>query len=181
MVELGTASSDADFEDVYQFWYDIYVSEMGRHLHDANTSHQYRRLFDPLATAGSLCIARQEGRVVRLAFATYDWGLHVGIKHNYIDCNDHLLKLFTRLGYAEHLPTLYLKEYGRVNSLRLNITDEQPPFLSVLRRFQRQQGLIPSPRTEHQSVPESIVEAFDNYHPRPLRSRPVRTPISQAS
>ncbi len=259
MVELGTASSDADFEDVYQFWYDIYVGEMGRHLHDPNTCHQNRRLFDPLATAGSLCVARKEGNVVgtvlltpvahpaankyrelygltelpaddlaastittklmvapaqrrtrlplRLAITTFNWGLHVGFKHNYIDCNDHLVKLFTRLGYARHLPTLHLKEYGSVNSLRLSITDEEylrnvdSPFLSILRRYQRQQGLIPGANTNRQAepesvvpksvapksvvpesvVPESIVKAFEKYRPQPLRGRPVRTPVSHAS
>jgi len=124
---------------------------------------------------------------LRLAFATYDWGLHVGIKHNYIDCNDHLLKLFTRLGYSEHLPRLHLKEYGRVNSLRLNITDEYhlravgSPFLAVLQRFQRQQGLIKNTQRDSQPVPESIVEAFENYRPRPLRGRSTRAPVSHAS
>ena len=135
----------------------VYVTEMGRHTDDPNTSHERRQLSDPLATAGSLCLARKDGEVVgtvlstpvdhpatekyrslyglqtlscedqwassittklmvkaelrrtrlplRLAFATFDWGLHVGIKHNYIDCNDHLVRLFSRLGYEQHLPS----------------------------------------------------------------------------
>ena len=115
---------------------------------------------------------------LRLAFATYNWGLHVGIQHNYIDCNDHLVRLFSRLGYSRHLPALYLKEYGAVNSMRLDITDEQhlrtvgSPFLPVLRRFLREQGL--AARTAQ--VPESIVRAFDNYRPRPLRGEALPQP-----
>ena len=248
MLELGTAQTDADFDDAYRFWYDIYVCEMGRHLNDANTSHQYRRLYDPLATAGSLCIARRDGEIVgtvmstpidnpaaekyrglygltelapdersataittklmvaaplrktrlplRLAFATYDWGLHVGIKHNYIDCNDHLLRLFNRLGYQKHLPSLVLKEYGAVNSLRLDITDEAhlrkvaSPFLPVLRRFLREQGLASnaSQPSSHQQpdqvtaqVPQAIVQAFDNYRPRPVATRPTNRQRNSAT
>lgn len=201
MLELSTARTESDFEDVYRFWYDVYVTEMGRHLNDAKTSHQNQTLYDPLATAGSLCTARQDGEVVgtilstpvdhpaiknyrslyaldvlspedqwasaintklmvkanlrrtrlpvRLAFAAYDWGLHVGIKHAYMDCNDHLLKLFSRLGYEQHLPTLYHADYGQVNSMRLDLTNEThlrkvgSPFLAILRRYQIEQGLTP--------------------------------------
>lgn len=233
MVELGTATSDADFEDVYEFWYDIYVAEMGRHIHDANTSHQYRRLFDPLATAGLLCVARHDGKVVgtvlstplanpatskyrslyglshlssaelsvsgittkfmvapaqrltrlplRLAFATYNWGLQIGCKYGYIDCNDHLLKLFTRLGYSQHLPNLHMKEYGLVNSLRLDITDAEhlrrveSPLLPILRRFQREQGLTKQAQTGKQALPKAIVEAFENYRPQPKRAHTTRS------
>lgn len=204
MLELSTAQTDADFADVYRFWYDVYVTEMGRHKNAPNTSHQHRKLFDPLATAGSLCLARRDGEVVgtvlstpvdhpatekyrhlygldslnpqeqwasaittklmvradqrrtrlplRLAFATYDWGLNVGIKHNYIDCNDHLVRLFSRLGYEQHLPKLFHSDYGQVNSMRLNITDYThlrrvgSPFLPVLERYQRNQGVVPAER-----------------------------------
>ena len=206
MLELSTAQTDADFADVYRFWYQVYVTEMGRHTDDPNTSHERRQLSDPLATAGSLCLARKDGEVVgtvlstpvdhpatekyrslyglqtlscedqwassittklmvkaelrrtrlplRLAFATFDWGLHVGIKHNYIDCNDHLVRLFSRLGYEQHLPSLYHKDYGQVNSMHLEITDEArlrrvgSPFLTVLQRYQREQGVIPRARPQ---------------------------------
>ena len=199
MLEMSTAQTDAEFADVYRFWYDVYVVEMGRHINDALTSHEHKKLTDPLAVAGSLCVARRDGEVVgtvlstpvdhpatekyrtlygldslspderwasaittklmvradqrrtrlplRLASATYDWGLHVGIKHNYIDCNDHLVRLFSRLGYRQHLPALYHRDYGKVHSLRLDITDERhlrgvgSPFLAVLKRYQREHGV----------------------------------------
>lgn len=221
MLDLSMAQTDADFADVYGFWYDVYVAEMGRHINDANTSHQHRKLYDPLATAGSLCLARRNGEVVgtvlstpvdhpatekyrslygldslspeaqwasaittklmvradqrhtrlplRLAFATYDWGLHVGIKHNYIDCNDHLVKLFSRLGYQQHLPALYHRDYGQVNSMCLNITDEahlrkvDSPFLPLLKRFQIEQGVVSIER------------------PRPARSQYRRHPFEHQS
>lgn len=208
MLELSTAQDDADFHDVYRFWYDVYVIEMGRHRDDANTSHQDRTLHDPLAMAGSLCVARRDGEVVgtvlttpvdhpatekyrtlygldhldptdqwasgittkfmvradqrrtrlplRLAFAACDWSLRVGMKHSYIDCNDHLLHLFSRLGFEAHLPVLYHKDYGQVNSLHLNFTDEAhlrnvgSPFLPVLQRFLREQGVVAPARPQPQ-------------------------------
>ena len=204
MLELSTAQTDADFEDVYNFWYEVYVAEMGRHINDANTSHQHRKLYDPLATAGSLCFARKNGKVVgtvlttpvdhpatekyralygldslspeaqwqtsittklmvhaslrttrlplRLSIATFDWALHVGIKDNYIDCNDHLVNLFLKLGFKKHLPALYHKDYGNVNSMRLELTNEThlrevgSPFLMLLKRYQNAQGLTPLER-----------------------------------
>jgi len=206
MLELSTAKTADDFDDVYRFWYDVYVTEMGRHRNDANTSHKSRKLYDPLSTAGSLCIARKDGEVVgtilstpinhpavekyrllyqldslstedqwssaittklmvkanmrrtrlplRLAFASYDWSLHVGMKRGYMDCNDHLLNFFYRLGYVKHLPSLYHADYGQVNSMRLELTDEQhlrkvsSPLLAVLKRFQNEQGLVPEERPQ---------------------------------
>jgi len=204
MLELSTAQTDAEFEDVYRFWYDIYVTEMGRHVDDPNTLHTERRLLDPVALAGSLCTARDNGKVVgtilstpldnpavskyrelyqleqlapeqqwasgittkfmvapelrktrmpmRLMFATYEWNLSVGIQNVYMDCNDHLLPLFTRMGFKRHLPSLYLEAYGAVNSMHLHLTDEKhlrkvsSPLLPRLQRFNRQQGVLPAQR-----------------------------------
>jgi len=195
MLELSTAKTADDFDDVYRFWYDVYVTEMGRHRNDANTSHKSRKLYDPLSTAGSLCIARKDGEVVgtilstpinhpavekyrslyqldslstedqwssaittklmvkanmrrtrlplRLAFASYDWSLHVGMKRGYMDCNDHLLNFFYRLGYVKQLPSLYHADYGQVNSMRLELT-----LLAVFKRFQNEQGLVPEERPQ---------------------------------
>jgi len=208
MLELSTAQTDTDFEDVYRFWYDVYVAEMGRHINDARTSHQHRKLYDPLATAGFLYLARQDGEVVgtilttpvdhpaikkyrslygldalspedqsvsaittklmvkanlrrtrllmRMVFATYDWTLRVGMKYGYMDCNDHLLSLFHKLGYEQHLPTLYHADYGQVNSMRIELTNEThlskvgSPILAALRRFNKEHG-----RTPHQRPQES--------------------------
>jgi len=226
MLNLSTAQTDAEFADVYRFWYDVYVTEMGRHQDDPNALHHLRQLRDPLATAGSLSVARRDGTVVgtvlstaidhpaaakyrelyglsdlsreeqwssaittklmvtpglrhtrlpfRLAFATFDWGLRVGIKHNYIDCNDHLLRLFTRLGYEPHLPALHHKDYGAVNSLRLNITDEAhlrrvgSPFLAVLRRYQADQGITPPQRPTPARVSYAPVREAVTANQQPL-------------
>jgi len=206
MLELSTAQTEEDFADVYSFWYEIYVSEMGRHINDTNTSHEHHKLYDPLATAGSLCLARENGVVVgtslitpvdhpatekyrslyqldalspeaqwksavttklmcksnlrrtrlpmRLAFAAYNWGLHVGIEQIYIDCNDHLVKLFSRLGFEQHLPSLFHKDYGQVNSMRLETNNEKrfrelgSPLLAVLNRYQREQGIVSGNRPQ---------------------------------
>lgn len=188
-----------DFNAAYRFWYDVYVTEMGRHRDDALTSHENKLLYDRLASRGVLKLAEKDGRVVgtvlttpandkhvakyrklycidetdehqlrhscittklmvapelrktrltlRLACATYDHGLRQGMQYNYIDCNDHLVSMFEKLGFEQYLPTLYHPDYGHVNSMRLRVTDhihlaeKRSPFLRLLLSYQEEQGL----------------------------------------
>jgi len=58
----------------------------------------------------------------RLSCAAFDWGLNHGVVWNFIDCNDHLVLFFTRMGY-ERTHTAVHEEYGRVNVMRLNLRD----------------------------------------------------------
>lgn len=199
MISIRTAESELDFSAAYRFWYDIYVTEMGRHRDDALTSHDNQLLYDRLASRGVLKLAEKDGRVVgtvlttpandkyvdkyrklycidesdqerlrrscittklmvtpelrktkltlRLACATYDHGMRQGMLHNYIDCNDHLVPLFKKLGFEQHLPSLYHPDYGKVNSMHLRVTDhiylaeKRSPFLRLLLAFQEEQGL----------------------------------------
>jgi len=84
---------------------------------------------------------------LRLACATYNHGMRQGMLHNYIDCNDHLVSLFEKLGFERHLPTLYHPDYGKVNSMHLRVTDHihlaqrRSPFLRLLLKYQEEQGL----------------------------------------
>ena len=78
---------------------------------------------------------------VRLSLAVYEYGLTRGITHNFIDCNDHLVKFFEHLGYVQHLPKREHEEYGAVTCMRLNVRDlahlnrVSSPFAPVLVRW----------------------------------------------
>src|SRR6266404_814493 len=41
---------------------------------------------------------------VRMCILAYTFGLARGIKHNFIDCNDHLVPFFSSLRYVAHTP-----------------------------------------------------------------------------
>src|SRR5260370_12053413 len=80
---------------------------------------------------------RRTSLAMRLAQASYAFGLRNQIRYNFIDCDDHLVGFFTRLGYrfqrrAEH------PEYGMGNVMRLDMLDranlvrQRSPFLAVL-------------------------------------------------
>jgi hypothetical protein len=73
-----------------------------------------------------------------LVLACYRLGLERNIRWNFIDCNDHLVGFFTRLGFVQHLPKAWHPEYGHVTRMRLDLLDEAhlasvcSPFLGVL-------------------------------------------------
>lgn len=60
-----TKASVADLAAVKNFWYQVYVEEMGRHIDDELTNHAKKELGDPLLELGSVLIARDDqGNVV---------------------------------------------------------------------------------------------------------------------
>jgi hypothetical protein len=61
---------------------------------------------------------------VQLAYAGYNLGLENDIIWNLVDCNDHLVPFFDRLGY-EWTHRAYHDEYGVVNVMRLKINDRE--------------------------------------------------------
>ena len=65
---------------------------------------------------------RGSALALRLCLACYDHGRRHGIRWNFIDCNDHLVEFFRRLGYV---PTHRARheEYGDVNVMRLDLQD----------------------------------------------------------
>jgi hypothetical protein len=75
-----------------------------------------------------------------MARATYEHALSQGIERDYIDCNDHLVSFFKRLGYRPHLGRIVHRDYGAVNSMVLQLTDEahlrklRSPFLKSLQQ-----------------------------------------------
>jgi GNAT superfamily N-acetyltransferase len=65
---------------------------------------------------------RRSRLATRLSCASFDLGLNHGVVWNFLDCNDHLVEFFTRLGF-ERTHIAVHEEYGRVNVMRLNIRD----------------------------------------------------------
>jgi GNAT superfamily N-acetyltransferase len=83
--------------------------------HPTRTSITTRLMLAPEHRRGPLAI--------RLANASYQIGLERNVRWNFIDCNDHLLNLFTGLGWIAHLPPAAHPEYGVVHRLRLDLFD----------------------------------------------------------
>lgn len=79
---------------------------------------------------------RRSALAVRLFVAIYEFGLWNGIRYNFIDCNDHLVKLFESFGFRHYMGTAVHKEYGEVHPLKLDLHDEEffreicSPFLN---------------------------------------------------
>ena len=73
---------------------------------------------------------RKTGLGLSLGLASYAYGAPLGIKWNFIDCNDHLLPFYMGIGYLPHAPKAEHPEYGLVNRLRLKVLDMEH-FLAV--------------------------------------------------
>ena len=191
MLATITRASSAERDEVFEFWYRIYVQEMKRLLDDPLTDHARQRVLDPLVDFGSLLIARDaEGTLVGTLLSTcagrgrlgkydqlyglttlspdqrrqasittklmvdprfrrtrlamlmarrgYELLLEDGVDYDYIDCNDHLVPFFTRLGYLPHLGRIEHPDYGTVNSMVISLRDRKhlqtvrSPFLRAL-------------------------------------------------
>jgi len=77
---------------------------------------------------------RGSALALRLCTASYDYGWRHGIRWNFIDCNDHLVEFFQRLGYLWTHRAVH-EEYGDVNAMCLDLQDRvhlencKSPFL----------------------------------------------------
>lgn len=69
-IQISRALEACDIADARRFWYDVYVTEMGRHLNDASADHQSGELRDPFDEIGRLFIARDGDRVVGTVLGT---------------------------------------------------------------------------------------------------------------
>ncbi len=173
---IEIARSCTEHRSARRFWYDTYVTEMGRHADDRQyVDHTLKELSDPMQHLGNLFVAKSEGTVLgsvlstygghgdlgyyselyglqnesssrlarssitnklivhasqrrsslalRLAIATYRQGFVDGITRNYIDCNEHLVDFFFRMGFVRHRGWVEHKDYGRVYSMVLKLQD----------------------------------------------------------
>ncbi len=80
---------------------------------------------------------RRTSLAMRLTQASYEFGLRNQIRFNFIDCDDHLIGFFVRLGYVLHRRAEH-PEYGMGNVMRLDLLDrarlarQRSPFLAIL-------------------------------------------------
>ncbi|HET7536852.1 MAG TPA: GNAT family N-acetyltransferase [Candidatus Didemnitutus sp.] len=84
----------------------------------------------------------------------YRFGLEQGVRWNFIDCNEHLVEFFTKIGYRQHVPCFEHPEYGRVTPLCFDCHDFAhlewigSPLAAVHREWTRQKPAVPaSPAT----------------------------------
>lgn len=156
-----------------RFWYDTYVSEMGRDKDQAD--HVKKELPDARSHAGEIIVAEVDGAVVgtlictpgwtqalgdyealynmqrmgdahpnhtgiitklmvapdyrrtslslRLSCELYRHAVPLGVHHALIDCNEHLLSFFLRLGFLPWGPPVRHPAYGHVHVLKLDCLD----------------------------------------------------------
>ncbi len=164
---------DEPLAPLKRFWYDIYVTEMGRDFDKAN--HALKELDDPRAHHGELIVAHRGDTVVGTLICTPSWtnalgeyealydlkrfgakhpqntgiitklmvapeyrnsrlsvgiacelyrhAVPSGVHHAFIDCNDHLVPFFRRLGFTEWSPAVQHCDYGKVHVLKLDCLD----------------------------------------------------------
>ena len=165
---LRVASAEEEITKCRRLWYDVYVSEMGRHMDEADHDRKilqderdvYGRLFylsdhhgdvagTVLATLSrsralgyyedlyqmsgngngfrtlhpyrtAICTKlilhkriRGTNAVIRLSNAAYAYGLLHGIRFNFADCRDFMLRAFHRMGYRTHAPEINHPKYGK--------------------------------------------------------------------
>lgn len=124
--------------------------------HPAATSVCTRLMISPEHRGSTLA--------TRLSCAAFDFGLDHGVVWNFLDCNDHLVDFFARMGY-ERTHTAVHEEYGRVNAMRLNIRDYSN-LKTTGSVFQKNLE-----RYHHRQRPVDLLlaqPAFDRAHPAPM-------------
>ena len=197
MPMIERATSQADLEDAYRFWYRVYVQEMARHREDPLADHHAGKLRDPIATKGCLLLARSaKGSVVgtvmntqttepigkyeafygldrlspsqrrrstittklmveprfrgtklpmQLARAASAHTLEQDMLYDFIDCNNHLVGFFEKIGYRAHRGRVFHPDYGHVNSMYIALQDAVhlhnvgSPIYPILLEHQEQQ------------------------------------------
>ena len=60
---------------------------------------------------------------MQLARAAYAHTLETGMLYDFIDCNDHLVGFFEKLGYRSHRGKIHHPDYGDVNSMYIALQD----------------------------------------------------------
>ena len=76
-----------------------------------------------------------------LAISAYEYGLRSGITHNFINCNDHLVRSFERLGHRTYKGKVSHPEYGNVTPMVCIVHDREymeqmrSPLLRTLDMF----------------------------------------------
>lgn len=190
---LRVAKSEEEITRCRRLWYDVYVSEMGRHVEEADHENhllvderdRHGRLFylsdnngdvvgTVLATLGRTCALgyyeeiyqmseskngiqtfhpyrtaictklildkriRGTSAVIKLSNAAYAYGLLHGVRFNFADCREFMLRAFHRMGYRTHAPEIDHPKYGKATCIIFDLEDEKhlikvaSPLLRIL-------------------------------------------------
>lgn len=123
-------------------------SVCGKDMHPEFTCIVTRLMIKPGLRSGLLA--------VKLCQASYELTLQQQGRWCFIDCNDHLISFFLRLGFRSHIQRAYHKEYGLVNPMYLDLLDEyhltqvRSPFLPILQRWKSDRSISVQQTMENQ-------------------------------
>ena len=123
--DLFVAEIDGSVVGTLQSAY-AYRGDLGKYLDLYRIADRTLAALRGISVTGKLMVAsefRSSGLVFRLGAASYRKGLADGITRNYIDSNAHLVALYERLGYREHLGWIEHPDYGAVFSMVLDLWD----------------------------------------------------------
>jgi GNAT superfamily N-acetyltransferase len=112
-------------------YYDDFLgmASVGASQHPAATSICTRLMVEPRLRGSTVAL--------RLCQAVYSFALGNGIKFNFLDCNDHMIRFFEKLGYCRQNRAIH-PEYGVGTVMRLDLLDRmqlartRSPFLPIL-------------------------------------------------
>lgn len=133
------------------YYNELYSPEWAGEFHPWHTSISTKFMVAPAYRGTSLGI--------KIALAAYQFARSRGIEFDFIDCDDHLLKFFSYLGYRRHKEPVYHPEYGRVNPLVMVMSDEahllavKSPFRKVYHECSLTHSALSYLRTKTISVP----------------------------
>jgi hypothetical protein len=100
----------------------------------------------PIVFLSKLMICKQSRSSVvfkNLCNFAYEFGLRNDVAFAIMDCNDHLVQIFRRLGFVPYAGTVDHPWYGRVTPMLLDVENisrllsVRSPFVSVLESYQK--------------------------------------------
>lgn len=115
------------------YYSDLFGMAFAGDDHPSATSVSTRLMLAPQFRGSSIA--------VRLCAEAFRVGLEQGIRWNFIDCNEHLIQFFKRLGFREYRPMVQHDEYGEVMPLVLKLHDQAhfdelgSPFAALYREW----------------------------------------------
>lgn len=181
---VGTVRTNYSSNSDLGFYESFYRCDRFNELVHGNVSITTRLMTEPSYRRSTLAF--------RLACATYVDIVSNGIKLNIIDCNDHLVEFFRKLGFLEGFKDWH-SEYGHVNVMHLWLTDRAhlfetgSPFLKYLDAIKTNQNIsttskhpptsLTSRRRKGEKImtnEEKIASAFEQVFKDFTESKPIQ-------
>ncbi len=93
-------------------------------LYEMEKLGKFHPKFTSITTKLMIIKEHRKGRLaIRLAQAAYVAAVDAGIMFDFIDCNDHLLHFFKKLGYRQIRQKINHKEFGEVTPMIICVND----------------------------------------------------------